>query len=350
MSDQKNNRILVLDGLRGFAIFLVFLFHGYYIWSKHYPFGDLYKDNILVKYGDLGVQLFFLISGFVILMSMEKTTGFIKFIKKRWVRLFPSMIICSVIIYATAGFFSERPLGIPELKSLIPGVLFIDEGVLERVFKTDFPVLESSFWSLYIEVKFYVIFGLLYYWFKRKIALLGIFVIYLLAVTYQILEFHQLLPLYLLKFKAYIGNFVYFGWFVAGALIYIYYQERKKKYLVAFIVATICAMFYMYKLQDFVRNVYLMILVFIFVGSLFWKPMERLFSMKFFTFIGFISYPVYLLHENMMVAMMVKLNDYIGLPYAVLPIFSFAFVIPIAYVVAAYLEPILQKYLNKIIF
>lgn len=349
MSDQKNNRILVLDGLRGLAIFLVFLFHGYYIWSKHYPFGGLYKENVLVKYGDLGVQLFFLISGFVILMSMEKTSGFIKFIKKRWIRLFPSMIICSVIIFSTAGFFYERPLGNPQLKSLLPGLIFVDEGLLEVVFKTDFPVLESSFWSLYIEIKFYLIFGVLYYLFKRNIALLGIFIIYLVAVIYQILEFHDILPVCLLKFKAYIGNFVYFGWFVSGALIYIYYKEREKKYLVAFLVATICALFYMYKLQDFVRNIYLIILVLVFVGSLFWKPMERFFSMKIFTFIGFISYPLYLLHENMMVAMMVKLNGYFEIPYAVLPLVSFAFVIPIAYLVTKYLEPILQRQLSKVI-
>lgn len=343
MSDQKNNRILVLDGLRGFAILLVFLFHGYYIWSTHYPFGDLYKNNILVKYGDLGVQLFFLISGFVILMSMEKTSNFFSFAKKRWVRLFPSMMVCSLIIYATANVFHERPLGIPELKSLIPGILFVDEGLLEKIFNTEFPMLESSFWSLYIEVKFYAIFGALYYLFNRNVALLGIFFIYLIAVVYQILEFHQLLPSELLKFKAYIGNFVYFGWFVSGALIYIYYKGREKKYLIAFLIAIICSMFYMYKLQDFVRNLYLLALILIFVGSLFWKPLQRLFSMKIFTFMGFISYPVYLLHENMMVSMIIKFNKYDKIPYALLPIISFAFVIPVAYFVASYLEPYIQK-------
>lgn len=347
MSGQKNNRILVLDGLRGFAILLVFLFHGYYIWSKRYPFGVLYKDNILVKYGDLGVQLFFLISGFVILMSLEKTSGFLIFLKKRWIRLFPSMLVCSIIIYITAGFFYERPLGIPGLKSLLPGILFVDEGLLEKIFKTDFPVLESSFWSLYIEVKFYVIFGTLYYLFKRNIALLGIFIIYIIAVAYQILEFHKLLPLSLLPFKAYIGNFVYFGWFVSGALIYIYYTERNKKYLIAFFIATFCAMFYMYKLQDATRNMYLLVIIFIFVGSLFWKPLERFFSMRIFTFIGFLSYPLYLLHENMMVSVMIKISKHVAIPYVILPIISFSFVIPIAYIVATYLEPYIQKKINR---
>jgi peptidoglycan/LPS O-acetylase OafA/YrhL len=348
MSVQKN-RILVLDGLRGLAILLVFLFHGYYIWDKTYPFGDLFKDNILVKYGDLGVQLFFLISGFVILMSLEKTSGFIKFIKNRWIRLFPSMLICSAIIFVTAGFFYERPLGIPGWKTLLPGILFVDEGLLERIFKTDFPVLESSFWSLYIEVKFYAIFGALYYMFKRNLALLGIFIIYLVAVSYQILEFHHLLPAGLLPYKAYIGNFVYFGWFVSGALIYIYYNNRDKRYLYAFVVATICAMFYMYRLQDMTRNLYLIVLVLIFLGALFWKPMEKFFSMRIFTFVGFVSYPVYLLHENMMISWMLKINSYVQIPYWILPIVSFTLVIPVAYVVAEYLEPPIQKKLKSIL-
>lgn len=346
MSEQKNNRIQVIDGLRGLAILLVFLYHGYYIWSKHYPFGELYKNTVLVKYGDLGVQLFFLISGFVILMSLERTESFWKFIKNRWIRLFPGMLICSLIIYITAVFFYERPLGIPQLKSLLPGVLFIDEGFLEKVLKIDFPILESSFWSLYVEVKFYVIFGLLYYFFKRNIALLGLFVIYIIAVGYQILDFHHLLPQYLLKFKAYIGNFVYFGWFVSGALAYLYYKNRKKSFLLAFIVATICAMFYMYKLQDMTRNIYLLILILIFLGSLFWRPLNSFFSMKFFKFIGFISYPLYLLHENMMISWMIKINNYFQLPYFILPIIAFSLVIPIAYLVSAFIEPYFQRNLK----
>ena len=122
-------RIESLDGLRGIAILLVILYHGYYIWYEYLPFGDKYSNVFLFKYGNLGVQLFFLISGFVILMSLEKTSSYLKFLKNRWIRLFPSMFVVSLIIFFTSSFFYERPLGIPPLKSLLPGLVFINPSI-----------------------------------------------------------------------------------------------------------------------------------------------------------------------------------------------------------------------------
>ncbi|WP_295199678.1 acyltransferase [uncultured Chryseobacterium sp.] len=346
---DKRTRIEVLDGLRGLAILLVFLFHGYYIWDAYYPFGKLYADNLLFKYGSLGVQLFFLISGFVILMSVEKTPGFWTFIKNRWLRLFPGMLICSLIIYLTGSFFYERPFGIPELKSLLPGITFINNSILERIFNTDFPVLELSFWSLYVEVKFYVIFGALYFIFNRNAALTGIFILYVSAACMQILIVHQVFA-ESAAMKVYIGSFIHFGWFVAGALTYIYYTYREKIYLYLLIISIVCSMLYAYKFHDPVLYVYLIILIMVFLGSLFWAPLGILFKSRFFRFVGFISYPLYLLHENMLIASVIKLHRYIpSIPYAFLPIFSFVFIGALAYTVARFIEPALQRVLKKII-
>ncbi|MDR6515242.1 acyltransferase family protein [Chryseobacterium camelliae] len=346
---DKKKRIEVLDGLRGLAILLVFLFHGYYIWDAYYPFGKLYAGNLLFKYGSLGVQLFFLISGFVILMSVEKTPGFRIFIKNRWLRLFPGMLICSLIIYFTAGFFYERPFGIPELKSLLPGITFINNSILERIFSTAFPVLELSFWSLYVEVKFYVIFGALYFIFNRNTALAGIFILYVSAALLQILIVHQLLAENA-AMKIYIGSFIHFGWFVAGALTYIYYRDHDKRYLYLLIISLVCSVFYAYKFHDPVLYIYLISVILVFLGALFWAPFGVLFESRFFRLVGFISYPLYLLHENMLIASMIKLHRHIPqIPYLLLPALSFIFIGILAYTVARFLEPAFQRLLKKII-
>ena len=345
--EKKKERILVLDGLRGLAILLVMLFHGYCICYQYYPYKTLYSDNILFKYGSLGVQLFFLISGFVILMSVERTANFLKFIKNRWVRLFPSMLICSLIIYFTASFFHERPFGIPELKSLLPGITFINGGVLEKIFHVDFPVLELSFWSIYVEVKFYFIFGILYFIFNRNVALIGIFSLYLSALILQISIFKGFL-LENSALKIYIGSFIHFGWFVVGALAFIYYHTREKKHLWLIVFTTLCSLLYLYKFQDFVMFVYLAFLILIFFGALFYEKIGLLFNNKFFNFIGFISYPLYLLHENMLVSLIIKINkNFPQIPYFFLPLLSFVFIGFIAYLVAKFLEPYLQKKIKK---
>ncbi|MDQ1160413.1 peptidoglycan/LPS O-acetylase OafA/YrhL [Chryseobacterium sp. SORGH_AS 447] len=349
MSVPKKERILVLDGLRGLAILLVLLFHGYYIWFDYYPYKKLYGENILFKYGSLGVQLFFLISGFVILMSVERTDRFWKFLKNRWIRLFPSMLICSLIIYATAHFFHERPFGIPPLKSILPGITFINNSILEKVFQTDFPVLELSFWSLFVEVKFYIIFGALYFSFNRNVALGGIFLIYLSALGLQLLCLGNVLH-ETSWMKIYIGSFIHFGWFAAGALAYIYFYNREKKYLWMIVVTMACSLLYVIKFQDPIMLVYLVVLSLIFYFALFHKSFGAIFSTRFFKFVGFISYPLYLLHENMLVALIIKLNHHFSqIPYFLLPVISCIFIGGLASIVAYILEPAFQKGLKKII-
>lgn len=343
----QRKRIIVLDSLRGLAIVLVLLFHGYFIWDQYYPYKNEFGNNFLFKYGSLGVQLFFLISGFVILMSVEKTSGYWKFLKNRWIRLFPSMLICSLIVYITAPLFYERPFGIPEIKSLLPGLTFINNGLLEGIFKTDFPVLELSFWSLYVEVKFYIIFGALYFIFKRNIAIFGIFLLYLVSIILEILIFHNVLTETALL-KTLIGTFIHFGWFAAGALTYIFYTTRNKKYLYANLIVILLSLFYVYKFQDLGMLIYLILINILFFGALFNDKFGALFNNKLLNFIGFISYPLYLIHENMLVAGIIKINHYFPqIPSILLPIFSTIPIIVIAYWVAKYIEPKLQSQLKK---
>lgn len=75
-------RIKFLDGLRGSAILLVVFYHAYARYPDVVPYlTNTYREFPLFKYGYWGVQLFFLISGFVILMSIvdkvfhEKSAG-----------------------------------------------------------------------------------------------------------------------------------------------------------------------------------------------------------------------------------------------------------------------------------
>lgn len=75
-------RINFLDGFRGMAILLVILFHAFTAWSGIVPYGERFANFFLFKEGFLGVQLFFMISGFVILMSLQKSNSFMEFMYK----------------------------------------------------------------------------------------------------------------------------------------------------------------------------------------------------------------------------------------------------------------------------
>ena len=109
IKNKNSSRLLFLDGLRGIVILLVILYHAYSdTWDIFLPYHYQYHDFLLFKYGNYGVQLFFLISGFVITMSLEKCIDFGDFIFRRWLRLFPAMLIASILILITAPFFLRQ--------------------------------------------------------------------------------------------------------------------------------------------------------------------------------------------------------------------------------------------------
>ena len=68
-------RVSHLDGLRGLAILLVIGFHAYARWGNTLPYGTTFANVPLFSIGSRGVQLFFLISGFVIFWTLDKTSA-----------------------------------------------------------------------------------------------------------------------------------------------------------------------------------------------------------------------------------------------------------------------------------
>ena len=125
-------RLAHLDGLRGLAIALVLLFHAYAGWTGQVPYGAAYADIGVFKFGWLGVELFFLISGFVIFMTLDKTASFGVFLYKRWVRLFPAMLLASALIVATAPWLmcvsTQTTISAPSAVMASPGYETVDES------------------------------------------------------------------------------------------------------------------------------------------------------------------------------------------------------------------------------
>lgn len=152
MGADKKDRIKFLDGLRGVAIAMVVFFHAYARWPELLVYGAKYAEFPVAKYGWLGVELFFMISGYVIYLTVEKCKSMGEFMGRRWLRLFPAMLVVSFLVYATAGFFNQRPAGIPGFRDLIPGLLFIEPLWLAKIFGGPQGVLEAAFWSLFVEV------------------------------------------------------------------------------------------------------------------------------------------------------------------------------------------------------
>ena len=149
MDKNIQKRLLGLDHLRAIAISFIFLFH-YFILSGGHP--EWLPD--LAKFCWTGVDLFFVLSGFLIssqLFVQLKKKGAISlklFLLKRIFRIIPAFLI-TVVLYFSLPFFREKE-SLPPLWKFLTftqnlGLNIKDSGTF------------SHCWSLCVEEHFYII-------------------------------------------------------------------------------------------------------------------------------------------------------------------------------------------------
>jgi peptidoglycan/LPS O-acetylase OafA/YrhL len=151
------DRLAALDGLRFLAALSVVLFHfmgqtpnamtG--IWGR--PYQETFPHaHAWFAFGRLGVQLFFLISGFVICMSAWGRSPRDFFIS-RVTRLYP-MYWVAVVASAAVIYLADTPFGRPNAR-----LLFANLTMLQHPLGVD--NLDPVYWTLWPELCFYVTFA-----------------------------------------------------------------------------------------------------------------------------------------------------------------------------------------------
>jgi peptidoglycan/LPS O-acetylase OafA/YrhL len=103
--EPLGNRNLAIDGLRGISILLVISFHFFGIRSEALPFESI----SIFRFGYLGVDLFFIISGFAISLTIASSDTATQFLLRRMIRLWPALLLTSVLIYALLNLSGSEP-------------------------------------------------------------------------------------------------------------------------------------------------------------------------------------------------------------------------------------------------
>jgi len=140
----RAEHLYAIDLLRFFAAMAVVCCHWCFSPDQMQP---IMKISI-AKYGLFGVQLFFLISGLVILISAQGQ-DFRGFVGARIVRLYPAFWICCTISALFA--FSDPLLGWPQY--IYNMTMFPDPNYV--------PLINQAYWSLVVEAKFYLLISVL---------------------------------------------------------------------------------------------------------------------------------------------------------------------------------------------
>lgn len=154
---KEQNRIEVLDFLRGIASLAVALHH----------FCGILAPGLLRSasfYGQLGVEVFFVISGFIIPYSLYRggytLRNFPVFVAKRVVRLDPPYLvtIALIILLGVVNWYFPFQKGLV-FEASVPQVL-LHLGYLNTFF--GYPWLSDVFWTLAIEFQYYLLMGLVF--------------------------------------------------------------------------------------------------------------------------------------------------------------------------------------------
>ena len=277
-----------LISLRGISVLFVLLFH---FQLKKFEFGFI------------GVDFFFVISGFLITKSIienqfNKKISLKKYFEKRIFRIFPPLIgvITFVLIF---GYFILTPERYAFLsKSAVYSNLGQSDFFFFQYLNYFSPESKSipllHLWSLGVEIKFYVIFPILIYLLiQRNIKILFALIIFLFILINII--FFKDINFYLFIFR--------FPEFLSGSLLYLFIRDKNYKLDNNFVfISTLPLIFYIivnvktdtpYPYYNFIAPNLLVLLLIISSNS---KYYNFLFNNFVFNNLGKISYSFYLWH------------------------------------------------------
>lgn len=279
LTNSKNSRrVAELDALRGIAAIAVLIYH-----YLHRYAGISHSDAAVriewANYGQFGVQLFFIISGFVIFWTLSNTSRPSDFIVSRISRLYPSYWAAVVLTFSIVAYFGleGRQFG---------GYTFIANLTMIQQY-LGFALVDGVYWTLTVELTFYTWIFLLYLvkQLPKAEILLTIWVVFSAITKYLDILVPDILSMLIM--------YEHLGFFVLGICLYkiIYGYDDKKTYFAAF--TCLGAMFVHYPLEHA-----LFLLSFPFTLFLLLKFRPKFANTSILLFLGTISYELYLIHQN----------------------------------------------------
>ena len=276
-SSTPIRRILELDSLRGIAAIMVVFFH----YSTRFDglFGHSPPLDWGFPYGHLGVHLFFIISGFVIFLTLQRTKKPLDFVVSRLARLYPAYWAAVLLTFAAVAWF-----GLPN-REVTPGQMVVNLSMLQSF--VGVPAVDGVYWSLRIELTFYFWIFLLFFFGKiEKILPVAWFWLACMTIgslfTWGKWAFIEALLLW---------NFGYL--FIAGIGFYHIFQGKRSLQIHALILACLLPAFLKLPLIETCAVVLFFGIFYLFAyGKLQWI------SNKVLIFSGAISYVLYLIHQN----------------------------------------------------
>ncbi|MEM5516239.1 acyltransferase [Henriciella sp. AS95] len=163
------SRLAPLDALRGIAIAWVAIYHFCSFWAPSgagdavLPYGDLLAWMPFSSVGYLGVTLFFMISGFVILMTLERTATIGNFAVRRIARIWPTLALCGCLTWMIAWAIGPDQFKANPIEFFLSILAFPPQYIGDQIGQPEWAWLDGAYWSLWVEIRFYAVIGVCFF-------------------------------------------------------------------------------------------------------------------------------------------------------------------------------------------
>jgi peptidoglycan/LPS O-acetylase OafA/YrhL len=291
---SAKKRIDYIDLLRVIAITAVICFHFLFSAISRGRTPNLTASPFfeLARYGYLGVELFFMITGFVIVQSVRDLT-FRKFLSKRFLRLYPLYWISLICIFAISTF------GIWGRPGPLAETFYYNLTMFPNAFEE--PWLDPAHWFMARQLQFYVAIAIVLLLRSGK-HLVNIFIFWsLIGLIWDIFKIEQF-------------NIWYFNGFFAliagGAIIAAIRELGFTRFRVLGLIASyLWAVKSRMDLEHWLNvnrgpghsalTIGLIVTAIYLLMMLTWSSTLSNWKIAGVTFAGTMSYPVYLIHDRL---------------------------------------------------
>lgn len=316
----KDGKLYFLQSLRGLAAGMVCVFHLVCLYWGHpsnlhtaFPWLHPFEVNIPVvtyiletvelcgiNFGNLGVAVFFLISGFVISMSLSRNK-LSSFFIKRVFRIYPTYIvglsITCVYIYIYMDVTQNK--GIPFKFSEI----WIQASLLRDWFWQ--PTIDGISWTLEVEWKFYILAGLLFWW-KCAYHPSTFFMMAVVMTLFNVCSYGYL-PFLLQEHpwwyqKVWVVSFsaIFLQWMFAGTCLYHLYEKhwsvKSCCIILGVLYTSVLTSAYFSVIHESFYVFWLNYTIALFCFLCVYVLRDRITYNRWLEWLGAISYPLYVVH------------------------------------------------------
>lgn len=290
--------IYIFDYLRALAAVGVVLFH-YTV-----RFSELFEQSegilVSVPYGYMGVTTFFVLSGFLTVLTLKEDTTPLRWGKTRFLRLYPVYWVAMIITFVVTS------LWLPE-RSVSIQTFFVNVTMLNDFVNVGY--VDGAYWTLHYELTFYAL--ILFVLLSRKtkylkeLSWLWLF----LAIAYSFFTKFMKIPHLMeqILLTQYISTFV----------IGVTFATMMKRQSSFDCPMLLLAFLYFGMKNGPEYSIYLAVVMIVFSLLNYYKSVREWIAPKIIhnllVFIAGVSYPLYLIHQNVGYVV-IKTMEGLGVP------------------------------------